>query len=157
VRSLRNAFGDDYVTADLQNPWKGDMMIAMSITDIPCSTESIDVVLCSHVLEHVPDDRRAMKEFHRILKKDGWGILLAPITAKSTLEDPSITEPSERLRIFGQEDHVRRYGLDYIDRLREAGFKVTTTSVSDLVTKDDALVMGLTNRESGEIYHCEKT
>lgn len=96
-----------------------------------------------------------MREFYRILKSDGWAILLVPITAEKTFEDPSITEPEERFKIFGQEDHVRRYGPDYADRLSEAGFSVEVISVNDLFRNDEAIRMGLTPA-SGEIYYCTK-
>lgn len=90
-----------------------------------------------------------------MLKNNGWAILLVPITRKKTFEDPSIVEPIERLKAFGQADHVRRYGPDYVDRLREAGFSVDTTKVNDLVQSDEAVRMGLTTA-SGEIYYCTK-
>ena len=127
----------------------------MDIMDIQYPDESFDVIYCSHVLEHVPDDRKAMREFRRVLKRGGWAILLVPITAGKTHEDPSITEPAERLRVFGQEDHVRIYGPDYVDRLREAGFAVTETRVPDLVSPEDAQLMGLT-QAAGEIHLCRR-
>lgn len=149
---FRQRLGADYITADLLNP---RAMLKMDITDIKFPAESFDVVYCSHVLEHVPDDRKAMKEFHRVLKRDGWAILLVPIIAEKTYEDPSIVAPEERLKAFGQEDHVRAYGPDYVDRLRDAGFKVEVTKVDDLVGEQDAVLMGLTPA-SGEIYFCTK-
>jgi ubiquinone/menaquinone biosynthesis C-methylase UbiE len=127
----------------------------MDVTDIKYPDESFDVVYCSHVLEHVQEDKKAMREFYRILKRDGWAILLVPITAEETFEDPSIIESQERLKAFGQEDHVRRYGPDYVSRLREAGFRVEVTKVHDLVQQDEAIRMGLTPA-SGEIYFCTK-
>lgn len=149
---LKAQLGKNYITADLIDP---QAMVRMDITDIHFPDNSFDVIYCSHVLEHVPDDRKAMQEFHRVLKPSGWAILLVPITTDKTIEDPSIIDPKERLRLFGQEDHVRRYGPDYIDRLREAGFKVTVTTVNDLTNEDEAFSMGLT-RESGDIYFCKK-
>ena len=125
----------------------------MDIMDNP--DESFDVIYCSHVLEHVPDDRKAMREFPRVLKRGGWAILLVPINAGKTYEDASIAEPAERLRVFGQEDHVRNYGPDYVDRLREAGFAVTETRVPDLVSRDDAQLMGFTHA-AGEVYFCRR-
>src|SRR5205814_9838929 len=100
---LRNA----YVTADLD---ASDPLVdvQMDITDIHYPDRSFDVIYCSHVLEHVPDDRKAMREFCRVLRDDGWAVLLVPITARSTFEDPTVTTPEERLRLFGQVDHVRR-------------------------------------------------
>ena len=84
-----------------------------------------------------------MREFYRVLRPDGWAVLLVPINAPVTLEDPSVVQPNERARIFGQEDHVRRYGPDYVERLREAGFRVTVTRVSDLFEKEDRTVPGV--------------
>jgi len=149
---LRKKLGNNYVTADLFNP-RAD--IKMDITDIKLDDESIDVIYCSHVLEHVNDDRKAMREFQRILKKNGWAILLVPIFPGLTFEDPAIVDPKERLRHYGQEDHVRRYGSDYVDRLVEAGFIVKVWTVNELFEKDDIEKMGLTPA-SGEIYVCTK-
>lgn len=149
---LRRKLGEGYLTADLDSPRAA---VRMDITDIRYPDASFDVILCSHVLEHVPDDRRAMREFHRVLRPDGWAILLVPITAERTFEDPSVTDPAERLRLFGQEDHVRQYGPDYVDRLREAGFEVSTTRVPDLVSPEDAGRMALTSA-AGDIFHCTR-
>jgi SAM-dependent methyltransferase len=147
---LRKALGAGYLTADLE---EGRAMVAMDVENIRMPDGSFDVVFCSHVLEHVDDDRRAMREFYRVLKPGGWAVLLVPITAEKTVEDPSITDPAERLRRFGQDDHVRRYGPDYVDRLREAGFTVTVTRVADLATPEEADRMALTPA-AGEIHFC---
>ncbi len=144
--------GTNYLTADLFNP---RAMLKMDITDIQYSDQSFDVIYCSHVLEHVLDDRQAIREFFRVLKNTGWAILLVPIESDQTFEDPSITDPTERLRVFGLEDHVRNYGPDYIERLREAGFTVQVTKVSDIVNSEEVIKMGLTPA-SGEIYYCTK-
>ncbi|MGB2866905.1 MAG: methyltransferase domain-containing protein [Bacteroidota bacterium] len=149
---FRELLDRDYLTADLSHP---HVMVKMDIANIPCTDQSFDVILCSHVLEHVPDDKKGMREFYRVLKKDGWAILLVPIVSKKTLEDPSLIDPRERLRAFGQKDHARRYGLDYVERLREAGFMVAITMVSDLTDKEGAERMGLTP-DSGVIYYCTK-
>lgn len=121
-RRLRSASNLTYITADLYQK----AMIKVDITAIPFSNNSFDVVLCSHVLEHIPDDAKAMAELNRILKPGGWAILLVPceMNRATTFEDPSITDPIERLRLFKQEDHVRIYGRDYISRLEAAGFVV---------------------------------
>ena len=149
---FKQRLGDSYITADLFNP---RAMVSMDITDIQYPDESFDVIYCSHVLEHVHDDKRAMREFCRVLKTTGWAILLVPITSDVTFEDPTITDPQERLKAFGQEDHVRRYGPDYVSRLEEAGFKVKTTTIAELANEQDILKMGLTPA-SGEIYFCTK-
>ena len=96
-----------------------------------------------------------MRELGRVLKDDGWAIMLVPITAETTFEDPSIVDPLERIRLFGQEDHVRVYGRDFVDRLRESGFEVQTKEVKDLVSAQDAIRMGLT-AATGEIFVCTK-
>jgi hypothetical protein len=144
--------GDNYLTADLFHP---RAMVKMDITNIEYPAESFDVIYCSHVLEHVLDDKKAMREFHRTLKRDGWAVLNVPITAEQTFENPAITEPKERLLAFGQEDHVRRYGPDYADRLREAGFNVEVIEVNDLVNSNEVNLMRLTPM-GGEIYYCTK-
>jgi len=149
---LRNLLGQNYITADLSNP---RAMVKMDITNIQYPDETFDVIYCSHVLEHVQDDIKALREFCRVMKQDGWAILLVPIDAEKTFEDATIVDPSERLRVFGNSDHVRLYGPDYIDRLREAGFKVKVSNVSELFGKDEIVTLGLT-KGSGEIYYCTK-
>jgi predicted SAM-dependent methyltransferase len=149
---FKKSLGDHYLSADLLDP---QAMVKMDITDIQYADQSFDVIYCSHVLEHVPDDKKAMREFFRILKNDGWAILLVPITGEETFEDPSIVNPEERLKAFGQEDHVRIYGRDYVDRLRESGFNVEIIRVEDMVDKNDAARMGFT-AASGEVFYCTK-
>jgi SAM-dependent methyltransferase len=152
---FRDRIGAGYLTADL---FAQHVMIKMDITRIEYPDEWFDVIYCSHVLEHVEDDRKAMREFHRVLKQNGWAILLVPITLEKTFEDPKITDPLKRLESFGQQDHVRRYGRDYVDRLREAGFNVDVTKVSDLVpAQTDAIRLGLVSCSGNEIFLCRKS
>jgi SAM-dependent methyltransferase len=98
------------------------------ICAIPYPADSFDVILCSHVLEHVPDDRRAMSELFRVMKPGSWGLIEVPFDGKldETQEDPSVTTDEDRIRLYGNKGHLRRYGRDYPDRLRAAGFKVTS-------------------------------
>lgn len=140
----------DYLSADLYDP---NAMVKMDITDIQYPDNSFDVIFCSHVLEHVMDDKKAMREFLRVLKPDGWAILQVPIMAEKTIEDPTITDPQERLRVFGQYDHVRRYGKDYKDRLEETGFNVKIVSANDIASKQEIEKMRL----ASEIYFCTKS
>jgi SAM-dependent methyltransferase len=113
----------EYRTTDLQSRMADENF---DITSIPHPDASFDVVLCNHVLEHVPDDASAMRELRRIVRPGGWAVLMCPIAAgpSETLEDPSVQDPQRRLEVYGQEDHVRLYGADYADRLRSAGFEV---------------------------------
>lgn len=149
---LKHHLGSGYLTADLH---KSSAMVRMDITDIDYADDTFDVIYCSHVLEHVPDDRRAIRELHRVLKSDGWAVLLVPITADITFEDPSITEPTDRLRLFGNKDHVRKYGPDFVERLKEAGFKVKVITASDFLTEEETGLMGITEA-AGDIYYCTK-
>ena len=113
----------DYITADLE---PGRAMLAFDITAIPKEVGAFDAILCSHVLEHVPDDQQAMRELYRVLKPGGWAVLMVPMEPDraETFEDASVVEPEEREQVFGQNDHVRIYGQDFKDRLERAGFTV---------------------------------
>ncbi|HEX5438955.1 MAG TPA: class I SAM-dependent methyltransferase [Gemmatimonadaceae bacterium] len=150
---LKKLLGTNYLTADLSNP---RAMVQMDITDIRYPDQSFDIIFCNHVLEHVPDDRKAMREMHRVLSDTGCAILLVPITVDETFEDPSVTDPAERLRLFGQHDHVRRYGPDYVDRLRSAGFTVHVVTAMDLVSEEKAVRLGFTDA-AGELFLCTRS
>lgn len=115
----------DYLTADLSSP---RVRVRMDITAIDFPDQHFDVILCNHVLEHIPDDRQAMRELHRVLSADGWAILQVPIglALDATFEDFSVTDPAQRETVFGQSDHVRIYARDYRQRLVDAGFEVET-------------------------------
>lgn len=120
---LRTKANVDYLTADIVPE---NVMVQMDITDIQFPNDSFDAIICNHVLEHVVEDGKAMSEMYRTLKAGGWAILQVPIsqTLKKTYEDFSITTVAGREEAFGQSDHVRIYGQDYVDRLAQAGFKV---------------------------------
>ena len=113
----------DYTTTDLNSPLAD---VKADICNLPFKDEEFDVILCNHVLEHIPDDTKAMQELYRILKKGGMAILQIPqdLSREKTFEDNSITDRKERARIFGQYDHVRIYGRGYFDKLRSVGFTV---------------------------------
>jgi len=156
---LREVVGKKYSTADLLE----EADIKMDITDIEYPDNSFDYIICNHVLEHVDDDVKAMKELRRVQKKDGWAILLAPVAdMPTTYEDKKITSKKGRLRAFGQEDHVRKYGKDYLDRLKTAGYKVNVYKASDVATKQEIRQMSLKENSklwgftSTEIYFCTK-
>lgn len=119
----------DYVPCDLMPelyPFDGAVpVLKADITNIPHNEESFDVILCNHVLEHIVDDHLAMSELFRVMKKGGFGIFMVPMSNnEKTFEDFSITDPNEREIAFGQYDHVRIYGYDYVKRLEKVGFQV---------------------------------
>jgi SAM-dependent methyltransferase len=118
-RTLKNL---TYITTDLNSPLAD---VKADICDLPFADNSFDVILCNHVLEHIPDDKKAMQELFRVLRPGGWGIFQIPqdLQRKTTFEDHSITNKKERAKIFGQYDHVRIYGWDFFDKLKSVGFK----------------------------------
>lgn len=138
LRRLYRAAGReaDYVTADLESPLAD---VKMDVQAIPFGDESFGVIFCNHILEHVADDRLAMREMFRVMKPGGWGVMLSPVdrSLERTFEDDSITDPAERTRIFGQYDHRRNYGRDYADRLREAGFEVEENDYVERFTEQE--------------------
>jgi SAM-dependent methyltransferase len=142
-----------YVSVDLDSPLA---MAHMNITRLPFPDASFDVVLCSHVLEHVQDDRSAMAELFRVLHPSGWAIIIAPVdrTRAETLEDPRVILPQERARLYGQDDHVRLYGRDYISRLERAGFSVGVDSYASQLDNAIIALYGLNRRE--RIYRCTR-
>ena len=121
----------DYTTSDLYSPLAE---VKADICKLPFENNIYDLVFCNHVLEHVPDDQKAMSELYRVLKKGGTLIAQVPIKEDrlKTFENWSITSPDERAKVFGQYDHVRIYGQDYYSRLEKVGFK---TKAFDLISK----------------------
>jgi SAM-dependent methyltransferase len=152
-RHLRDNEG--YVPADL---FAGIRSVAQfSVEEIPYPDDSFDVVLCSHVLEHVPDDMRAMREFRRVLAPAGRAVLQHPIklTLAHTFEDDAILSRQERERAYGQHDHVRLYGRDFGDRLRSVGFDIEVVPYSDELSDRDRRRFGLLDEgeiSNGDIY-----
>ena len=125
-----------YITTDLYSPLAD---VKADLCALPFEDDSFDVIFCNHVLEHIPDDAQAMRELYRVMKKGGWGIFQVPqdVNRVHTFEDDTITDPAERTRIFGQYDHVRVYGLDYFDRLRQVGFEVEEIVYSTHFTAEE--------------------
>ena len=149
---LKRVANLDYLTGDLFDP---NVMVKMDVTDIPFNDNSFDIIFCSHVMEHIPNDRTALKEFFRVLNFGGWAVFMVPIRMhKLTDEDLKVTNPKEREKRFGQQDHVRFYGRDFKDRLQEAGFDVTPIEATDLVEADKLEYMGLKEKEI--LFYCQK-
>jgi SAM-dependent methyltransferase len=142
-----------YITADLV-PGRADL--PLDVTDLKLPDEAFGAVLCSHVLEHVSDDRAAMRELRRILRPGGWAIVMVPldIRLESTYEDPEITDPEGRVKAFLQFDHVRLYAPDIAVRLREAGLEVEEVPVAKRVGAEHARRYGLL--ASDHVFLCRK-
>lgn len=168
--SLKNLFMSysniEYISVDLYDE---NAMFKEDITKLSFKDNSFDVIFCSHVFEHIEDDRKAMTEIYRVLKNGGFAILQVPIhhytyngkKLERTFEDFRITDPKKRKLLFGQEDHVRLYSLDYKDRLIEAGFYVSikkfAASLKSSIVKLHVLIPdGDKDEENGWIYFCTK-
>ena len=135
-----------YHTTDINSPLA---TIKADICDLPIKDDTYDFILCNHVLEHIIDDRKAMKELYRVLKKGGVGIFQVPLetTREKTYEDFSIVKPNERNKAFGQYDHVRVYGMDFFDRLCEVGFKVEKCNYAVKLKKEEIIKYSLPKNE----------
>lgn len=146
LRRFRRMKNLQYVSADLFSPI---VDVKADILDLPFEDESFDVIFCNHVLEHIEDDRKAMAELFRVMKKGGWGIFQVPMKngLENTYEDFSIKDPKERQKHFGQYDHVRWYGMDYFKRLEDSGFKVDTNFYSRTFSAEERTRFGLMENE----------
>ena len=135
-----------YDTIDLNSPIAD---IKADICDLPFLDNSYDFILCNHVLEHIIDDNKAMKELYRVLNKNGIGIFQVPMdyNRDTTFEDFSVTNKKERNKLFGQYDHVRIYGLDFFDRLQKAGFSVERCEYTSKLSKEDIINFCLPKKE----------
>jgi len=127
----------------------GDAAYA-DITDMRFPDEKFDLIICNHVLEHVEDDKQAMREICRVLKRGGIGILQVPVSRHitNTIEDNNVTDPEEREKTFGQRDHVRIYAEeDYLARLREAKLQVSVVVQTEILSAREIEQMGLNPEE----------
>jgi SAM-dependent methyltransferase len=117
---------------------------------------TFDVIICNHVFQYIEDDKKAMANIYALMKPGGWGIMQVPINGKNpkTYEDPSITDPMERLKAFGLKEHVRYYGLDYADRLRSAGFTVKADDYTAEFTDAENYKYGFWKGDA--VYYCSK-
>jgi SAM-dependent methyltransferase len=153
ARRLRRMSNIRYVglALDARTPY---VTIVGDARAIPAGSDVFDLALCVHVLEHVEEDRRVMSELYRVLKPGGVAIVTVPLRLdRPTHEDASITDPLEQERVFGEQGHVRWYGLDLRDRLADAGFEVTLDLAAD-VPESVRSRFGLRNDEN--IFHCIK-
>jgi SAM-dependent methyltransferase len=136
----------EYITGDIT---PGRAMKVIDITEITFPNAFFDAILCSHVLEHIIDDTKAMRELHRVLKTGGFAVLQVPLSLREeTFEDPSVTSFEDRERIFGQGDHVRIYGKDYKNRLENAGFTVEWKEAQTLFGTEEVRRSGINPAET---------
>ena len=146
----------DYWPVDLEpDRYKGMVKKAVDITKIPFEDNNFDLIMCNHVLEHIPDDRKAMRELYRVLKpKTGIAFLNVPIfNISETLEKPEYNTPELRFKYYGQHDHVRAYGLDYPQRLREIGFSVQLFTMDDI---DEKAIRKYGLMKDEKVFLCRK-
>ena len=146
LRKFKKMKNLDYISADLYSPI---VDVKADILDLPLENESFDIVFCNHVLEHIEDDRKAMSEMFRVMKKGGWGILQVPMknSLEKSYEDFSIKDPKERQKHFGQYDHVRWYGMDYFERLNSVGFEVDINFYSRTLSSEERKKYSLMENE----------
>ena len=149
----------EYVSVDVDD--SRSPTVVADITRLPFPDASFDLVLCSHVLKHVIDDRRAMAELRRVLRPAGTALVQSPVnySMNGTFEVPGVTSPQERLRLFSQSDHVRVYGPDLKDRLESVGFSVAIECYADKLDHRAVERFGLVPRVEplrNDIYRCER-
>lgn len=146
LRKFKKMKNLDYISADLYSPI---VDVKADILDLPFENESFDIIFCNHVLEHIVDDRKAMSEMFRVMKKGGWGIFQVPMknSLEKTYEDFTITDPKEKQKHFGQYDHVRWYGMDYFERLKSVGFEVDINFYSRTFSSEERKKYGLMENE----------
>ena len=142
-RRLEHRPGLSYVTSDLDRTQRVDLHLDVTALDLPDA--AFDAVICSHVLEHVPDDATAMRELHRVTAPGGFTLVMVPLALDraQTYEDPSIIAPEDRRRAFLQHDHVRLYAPDIAERLRDAGFAVEVVDLPRELGPEEAVRHGL--------------
>ncbi|MGE0588147.1 MAG: class I SAM-dependent methyltransferase [Cyclobacteriaceae bacterium] len=142
-----------YITADLESPLA---KVKMDIHEMPFQDNSFDMVLCNHVLEHVESDITAIKEIQRVLRPGGYAILQVPFFSPVpdvTLEDTSVTDPRERERLFGQDDHVRKFGKDYPQRIEAGGLFAEASDFAMSLGAESCIHSGITRDEILYIGH----
>lgn len=142
----------NYVTADLQSP---DVAIQTDITAIASPSARFDLVVCSHVLEHVGDDRTGLRELYRVLRPGGVAVIMVPYHPnRETYEDPTIVAPEARRQAFGQSNHLRLYGRDLPSRVQAAGFVARVDQFGKGLGEEARARYGVLSREV--IFHCAK-
>ncbi len=130
--------------------------IQMDVTQMTFQDNYFDGIICNHVLEHIREDQKAMREMSRVLKPGGWAILNTPVNLQkeTTHEDVNLYDPQKQLELFGQPDHVRVYGRDFLDRVTNAGFTAEVINYVSNFSNNDKFKYGLKDQEA--IFYCSK-
>lgn len=151
IDHFKQIVGIDYLSGDLLSPLA---MVKLDLTQIDFPDNSFDVIFCSHVLEHIPNDSKAISELSRVLTPEGWMLLAVPIKEglKKTEEDLNISDPKERLKRFGNIDHVRIYGEDFEDKMLQLGLYFNKYNPYDIISEKDFSRFGLNNET---VYICK--
>jgi SAM-dependent methyltransferase len=148
IHRFEKIHGERYITGDIESPLA---KVKMDIHHIPFPDGMFDVVLCNHVLEHVNNDIQAMREIARVLKTGGCAVLQVPFFApipETTFEDPMITDPRGREKAFGQDDHVRKFGKDYPERIRKSGLTPVEDNFVEKLSPEEISKYGLARGET---------
>ena len=145
-RKFKNFKNWTYTTTDLNSPLAD---IKADLCNLPFKDETYDLILCNHVLEHIIDDIKAMKEIYRVLKKGGKAILQVPLDMEKekSYEDHTIINPKDRSKHFGQYDHVRIYGMDFFKKLSNIGFRYEKIDFTSKLSDRDIIKYGLIKGE----------
>lgn len=153
ARKFRKLKSIEYMSADLGY---GLAQVNQDVTRLMFANESFDCFIILHVLEHIQDEKSALGELHRVLKRGGWGIIQVPmdLSLEKTKEDSSADTPEKRLAVFGQVDHVRLYGKDFKMKLEHTGFKVEYIDMWNRLAKEEREIYRILENEP--FYFVEK-
>lgn len=145
----------DYYPVDFDPGFPG-IRDVVDITQIPYENDQFDLIICSHVIEHITEEQQALKELKRVLKSEGLAYINAPIynELEFTLEKEEYNTPELRYKFYGQHDHVRKYGRDYTSRIKQSGFNVDEVKLSLEFNEKQMMFHGLA--ESEILYKCTK-
>ena len=149
---LRSMKGIRYLSGDLHEP---EAMVQLDLTKLDLPDSCFDLIICLHVLAHISEDRRAMREMFRILRPGGVALIMTPMNTSvhDTYEDPSIIDPNDRDKAYGEWDFVRVYGMDFSDRLKESGFAVEIAQPAEQISEPERRMMGIWN---DRIFVCRR-
>jgi predicted SAM-dependent methyltransferase len=152
-KHLKKHLGKNYVTTDLK---RKDVDVKSDMTNLVFADKSFDIIYCSHVLEHIKDDIKAMQELYRVLDFNGSAIIQVPVKGAVTFEDDTIISREDRDKYFGHFDHLRYYGRDIAERLRSCGFDVQEVIIPQVINLDDYQIERYNIRKNERMFLCRK-